>query len=268
MEDQLRPLWEAIDRCAGAVVSLPTGGGLRHFKSRFLRADEAGFWVQSPGDDPLLVEHVIALRQLAGVSFMAGQAKVVFAAGVLERRADFCMDETGEIEALLLKWPEGVRAVQRRSNHRAKVPSTSIASVRAWRLSKYAALRDRPAASAELEVRARDLSIGGIGLLVMPPVVKQPMAGQTIPIPEGPRTAGLSVEQRLRVEIRYEELEILVEGRVCHVRESPDLVQRIGVQFKYRHEAIDGKQILWKLTRVVGHLHREEVRRWRLGLAG
>jgi c-di-GMP-binding flagellar brake protein YcgR len=268
MDEQLRPLWDAIDRSAGAVVSLPTGGTLRHFKSRFLRADGSGFWVQSPGDDPQLADHVIALGQLAGVSFMAGQAKVVFAAQVLERRPDFCNDEQGRIEALLLRWPEGVRAVQRRSNHRAKVPLNSVVSVRAWRMSKYAALRDRPSPSSELDVRARDLSVGGIGLLVMPPPPRQPLAGQTIPQPEPGRTAALAVDQRLRVEVRYEELEILVEGRVCHVNDSPDLVQRVGVQFRYRESAIDGKQILWKLTRIVGHLHREEVRRWRLGLAG
>ena len=268
MDEQLRPIHDAISRSAGAVVSLPTGSGLRHFKSRFLRADDAGFWVESPRADAQLVDHVIALGQLAGVSFMAGQAKVVFAAAVLERQSDFRMDEQGEIEAILLRWPEGVRAVQRRSNHRAKVPANSIVSVRAWRMSKYAALRDRPSPSAELEVRARDLSVGGIGLLVLPPAAKPPLPGQTIPQPEGPRTAGLAIDQRLRVEIHYDELEILAEGRVCHVRESPDLVQRIGVQFKYRQEAIDGKQVLWKLTRIVGHLHREEVRRWRLGLAG
>jgi hypothetical protein len=77
----------------------------------------------------------------------------------------------------------------------------------------------------------------------------------------------LTPDTRLRITVSFGQNECLLEGRVRHIRPTPDKSLRVGVQFKKLEDDLDGRQTLSRLTSIVGELHREEVRRVRLGVA-
>jgi hypothetical protein len=68
------------------------------------------------------------------------------------------------------------------------------------------------------------------------------------------------------VSLQYEEVEVLLEGRVRYASATPDQSLRVGVQFKGLQRDVEGRQNLSKLNHIVGQLHRIEVRSMRLAL--
>ena len=111
---------------------------------------------------------------------------------------------------------------------------------------------DRPLAAQEVECELRDLSTGGMGLT---------FRGKDSEPPK------VSTEDRLRIELTHSGDKILLEGRMRHPTAPKKETQfRAGIQFKALENNLDGRQILAQLTRIVGELQREEVRRLRLGL--
>jgi c-di-GMP-binding flagellar brake protein YcgR len=244
-------LREAIVRNSAAVMSLPSAGMLRHFKSRFLAVVDDGFWIESVPQHAGLVDELIAKELLAGVAFKSGQTKIIFASRVLRRDPQYRLNRELMVEAMLLRYPEKIKAVQRRANYRVMIPSTCEISIRVWKIPEHWMLRDKPSATMEMPVRMRDLSTGGTGLLV-PPKDGQPVQ--------------LVADARLRMVLGYAGYEALVEGRVQHLKATPDKSLRVGVQFKKLEDDLDGRQTLSRLTSIVGTLHREEVRRLRLGV--
>jgi c-di-GMP-binding flagellar brake protein YcgR len=156
------------------------------------------------------------------------------------------------VEALLIKHPGEVKAVQRRSNYRVRVGPDSELTVRIWRIADAADLRHIPVAAQKIEAGLRDISIGGMGMIV----------------PKGDVPLKLLVDERLRIEFTNPEQSLILEGRVRYLpAPNPDGTTRVGVQFKKLEDDMNGRQILAELTRIVGLLQREEVRRMRLGLA-
>ena len=102
-------------------------------------------------------------------------------------------------------------------------------------------------------ISVRDISIGGLGVMLLPKADEPPKA--------------ISGE-RLRLSLRYREYEELVlEGRMRYMPPagSPTPI-RCGIQFKKLENNLEGRQALAALTRIVGELQREEVRRTRLGI--
>lgn len=87
-----QPLYDAVARRAGLVLSVPAPDGLRHYKSHFLADEPTGVWVESVGE-PALLDVLIARRQFVGVSFRAGDALHVFAAPLLARQPALCLGE-------------------------------------------------------------------------------------------------------------------------------------------------------------------------------
>src|SRR5215218_8460453 len=140
-------LTDAIARNSAIVLSLPSAGMLRHHKSRFLAEDAAGFWIESAADDRMLIDNLIAAQTPVGISFRAGPQKVSFAVPMLQRTAEFKMNATTSLEALQLSFPADVKAVQRRSNYRVRVPSDCELFLRAWRVPEHFILGDKPMAS-------------------------------------------------------------------------------------------------------------------------
>ncbi len=59
-EASLDLLREAIAQRAGAVISLPVGGGLRHFKTRFVGEENDAFLVEPVAAELPELERVIA----------------------------------------------------------------------------------------------------------------------------------------------------------------------------------------------------------------
>ena len=245
-------LLDAIARNAGIVLSLPSAGMLRHHKSRFLSETAGGFYVESVPDEAMLVDSLIVSQQPAGISFKNGHLKVVFAAPVRRREPGYSINATTQVEALMVSFPSEIKAIQRRNNYRVKIPAGSELSARVWRIPQHAYLGDRPMAAQEIACELRDISTGGVGLS---------FKGKE----GGP--AKVSTEDRLRIELTTAGGKILVEGRMRHpVEPTKENQFRAGVQFKALENNLDGRQILAQLTRIVGELQREEVRRFRLGL--
>lgn len=247
-----KPLREAIARNAGIVLSLPSAGMLRHNKSRFLGECEEGFWVESIPAEAVLIDALVASQQPAGISFKSGVNKVIFTTPLIRRQEKFQVNATTVLEAILLKEPGEVKAIQRRSNYRVAVPKDAEVLVRLWRIPERAVLRDRPMAAQELQVQIRNLSLGGMGCTIFgkdgnPPII--------------------SNVDRLRIQITAKNHSMLIEGRMKYPAERPKTdVVRAGLQFKALENSIEGRQTLATLTRIVGELAREEVRRLRLGI--
>lgn len=246
-------LKQAIARNSAVVLSLPSAGILRHHKSRFLAETADGFVLESiPGEQALIVE-LIEQKKPVGVSFKSGVTKVVFTTPISRLDPAYSINATTTLPALFLSAPAQVKAVQRRTNYRVAVPTDCELSARVWRISKNAHIKDRPMAAQQLGCTLRDISLGGLG------VTFQGNEG------EPPK---VTTEDRLRIELSYGDTNLLLEGRMCHARQLPDSpMLRAGVQFKALQNDIEGRQAIARLTRIVGELQREEVRRHRLGVA-
>lgn len=245
-------LLDAIARSAGAVLSLPHGDTLRHHKSRFLSESPSGFWVAAAPGEHRLIESLIASQQPAGISFRAGHLKVVFASPIQRRDPVYRASTATSIDALLLSFPSEIKAVQRRTSYRVAVPPASAIVARVWRIPPDAYLPARPPASQELGCEIRDLSAAGIGLTLRG---------------AGGQPPGISGADRLRIELTHAGGKMLLEGRMKYPLEAPaEETVRAGVQFQPLPDSKAGRQAKAQLTRIVGELQREEVRRVRRGL--
>lgn len=249
--DRFQSLTDAIARNAGVVLSLPSAGMLRNHKSRFLAEAPDGFWVEaSPREGPL-VDSLILSQIPAGVSFKVGPLKVVFSAILLERNPAYRINALVEVGAVRLAMPSEVQVIQRRNNYRVRILPDDGLTVRTWRIAEQANLVDRPMHAQEVACELHNLSLGGMGVT---------FRGQD---GEPPR---ISTQDRLRIEFSHGEVKMLVEGRMRHPFTAPRKPEfSAGVQFHGLQDGIEGRQILAQLTRLLGVLQREEVRRLRLG---
>jgi hypothetical protein len=255
-DQQQQTLRDAIARKAGAVVSFPAAdAALHHHKTRLLAAQDEGFWIQSPADDRELIETLMASGQTIGLSLRAAAIKIVSASMILQFRAGERNTASGAAatpDALLLAWPSQVIAIQRRADFRVTVyPGTGV-TARAWRIPNHHYLPERPPTAALLDMTLRNLSLGGIGVIY-------------VPAREGPE---LEPDQRLRVIINHPGGELLIDGRVKHVRPTIDDELNLGIQFKKLEDEIEGRQTRAALTQIIGQLQRDEIRRARLAKEG
>jgi hypothetical protein len=243
---------EAVTRNTGVVFSLPSAGLLRHHKSRFLAHDDEGFWIEGIPSEGVLIDSLIQTGQPAGISFKNGIMKVMLASPILRREPAFRINASLTVEAVLLKTPQEIHMTQRRSNYRVRLSEESELSVRVWRINATARLKDRPYAHMEIRNTIRDISLGGVGLNLI---------GQDGQPPK------ICDQDRLRIQINYRVFNIVVEGQARHLAKTDDpSVLRAGIQFAAMDKDIEGRQALAVLTKIVGEMQREEIRRHRLGL--
>jgi c-di-GMP-binding flagellar brake protein YcgR len=245
-------LREAIARNAAMVLSLPSAGMMRHHKSRFLADDADGFWVESCAAERLLIDQLVQSQEAVGISFKSGTSKVVLATTLIGRQAEYHLNAQTVVEALHVRFPAELKAIQRRNNYRVRVRPDDELKVRVWRIATAARLQDRPMAKQELRAEVRDISLGGVGVILY---------GE-----EGdpPR---VTTEDRLRIELAFHEGTLLLEGCMVYPPAIParDAV-RVGIRFESLQNGLEGRQASAKLTRIVGELQRDEVRRFWLGL--
>jgi hypothetical protein len=73
---------------------------------------------------------------------------------------------------------------------------------------------------------------------------------------------------RLRIQLNYQDHDLLMEGRLREPQSTPqqDAI-RSGIRFKLMQDDLEGRQTMATLTRIIGELQREELRRLRIGLA-
>lgn len=250
---QAHLLDEAIARNCGLVISYPSAGMLRHHKSRFLGESEEGIWVESPAKEAALADSLIQSGRPAGCSFRHGVNKVVFAAPLLRRDPSYRVNSEVSVEAVLLRRPTEIKAVQRRATYRVSVPEDFELAVRIWRIGREANIKDRPMSASEVPCRLLNLSIGGIGVML-----------------ENRDDHSLAIHpaDRLRIELSHAGESLIMEGRLRYPQQKiRDRACRAGIQFLALQDDIEGRRITAILTRLTGELQRLELRRFRLGLA-
>jgi c-di-GMP-binding flagellar brake protein YcgR len=244
---------QAIARNSAAVLSLPSAGMFRHHKSRFLNETAEGVWLESIPGERLLIEGLITDGQPCGISFKSADQRVSFTAKVLKIDPQYRINDSTSVPAVLIGKPANVKAVQRRNNYRVKVTADSTLSMRLWRIAENFYLTNKPPRAAELAISLRDISVGGAGLILLP------QDGQPPKILAG---------ERVRVAIKQgENDEFIIEGRMRTIRPGENQTVYTGVQFTKLQDGVEGRQFLSELTKIVGALQLEEVRRRRLGLS-
>jgi len=246
-------LSQAIARNSAAVLSLLSDGVFQHHKSRFLDETAEGIWLESIAAEQPLIQSLIAEGQPCGVSFKQADQKAIFTAKALRLATEYRINEKTVLPAVLLARPNAVKVAQWRQNYRVRVPADFELSVRVWQIPEHFYLTDKPPRTAELALKVRDLSAGGIGVTLLPQEGKPP---------------AILAGQRLRVAIKYGAgEELIVEGRIRTIRDGDDQSICTGVQFLKLQDGLEGRQALSELTKIVGALQLEEVRCRRMGIA-
>jgi c-di-GMP-binding flagellar brake protein YcgR len=200
----------------------------------------------------VLIEELIGSRQPCGVSFKSGDLKVVFAAAVNECNTSYRLNAATVVEALLLEYPAEIKAVQRRASYRVHVPEDAGIAVKIWRKPPHALLEDLPLAVQAVTARLRELSTGGMGVVLNGNRGERPK---------------INADDRLRIQITHRAHDLLLEGMLRHALERIDNSSvRAGIQFQPLTSDMRCRQTLAGLTRIVGDLQRTEVRRHRKGI--
>jgi c-di-GMP-binding flagellar brake protein YcgR len=246
-------LREAVARNAGIVLSLPSLGMLRHYKSRFLAEVDGQIIVESAPAEFHLIDELIANATNVGISFKSGPTKVVFGSPITERIDDWRMNDNATIHALRMQWPGAIQSIQRRSNYRVRVGADAELTARVWRIAPRKPLADVPPTAAEIPAQLLNLSTGGMGV--------------TLSAPED-EPLRIDPADRLRVEITFVERKILMEASLRHPQKVPKDAKtlRAGLEFSDMQSNIDGRQTEALLNKIIGELQRAEVRRARLGM--
>jgi c-di-GMP-binding flagellar brake protein YcgR len=158
----------------------------------------------------------------------------------------------GTVEALLLRFPTAVRSIQRRKSFRVPVDGTTGLEAKVWTMSGTASLREKPVASREISCDVRDISVGGIGLLI------RGAAGRPPAVASG---------DRIRVQLTLGRTVVLLEGQLRYPpRATKDSTFRAGVQFLSFGESKEDRAASAELGKIVNQLQRELIRRKKLGL--
>ncbi len=252
MSDQFELLYHAIERNTSVVLLLPLSGLEKPHRSRLLSIGDEGVLLESVPGQAEAIDELIRVEQPVTVSFRAGAQNVEFAGAILRRFRGYRLNATTQIEALLLRRPTAVRAVQRRSDYRVSVPHDSGIQFKFWRLAEQANLLDDPAVNTLMDIDVRDFSAGGCG-------------GTWKRRKDDPRIAVVG-NQRLRVEIDGGQAgKALLEARLRFLDplHAPEL-RHVGVQFTINDSNFQDRHTVVLLNKLVGELQRTELRRQRI----
>jgi c-di-GMP-binding flagellar brake protein YcgR len=252
-DKNLHLLNEAIDRNVGAVLSLPSAGLLYHCKTRFLGQFDGNILLEAPAGHAALIAELVSRGAHSGVCFRNGVHKVIFTSPIVRVETQFRISAEVKIDVLLVAFPTEAKAIQRRNNYRASVSDASGISLKVWRIPPKASLHERPMPSQEIKTELVDLGVGGVGVKLIgkddgPPVIDE--------------------ADRLRLELKAENQSWLLEGKMRPRTGEPRGNTIVtGIQFKKLEQDMEGRRTLAQITRIVGELQRQEVRRSRNGPA-
>jgi hypothetical protein len=253
MPDNIDMLRDAAARNLAAVLSLPSAGMLRHHKSRFLGELHGGFLMEAPANEGPLIDALIIDKQPCGVSFRNGVYKVMFASPLRQIQRGWQLGSGTLVDALLLETPSQIKSMQRRSNYRVEIPNDSGLAIRVWRIGDRAYIKEQPMSAQEIKTELRDISTGGVGVRFI---------GKDGELPK------ITPDDRLRIQLAVRDLKLIIEGRMRPPTKPPENgIVITGIHFKKLENDLEGRQTAAQLTRIVGELQREEIRRTRLGLA-
>jgi hypothetical protein len=225
---------------------------VRNFKTRFLDESPEGLWVQLTPDAGEVLRQAAETDTTLAISFTNGTQRVSIATRIVQIDQAHQINAHTTMAAVLVERPQKVVALQRRNSYRVAVLTGSDLQVRIWSIAERAQLTDRPLVAQEVKVTPRDISMGGIGI--------------TLACTDATRR--LVANQRLRVQITFLDQELLMEARLRTRPVPPGAAEmRAGIIFKKLEQDVVGRRNLATLTRIIGQLQREEIRRVKLGLA-
>jgi c-di-GMP-binding flagellar brake protein YcgR len=181
------------------------------------------------------------------VSFHVNNRRISFATTVIKLDDAYQFNATMKVPAFLVAPAKEIKAVQRRSAYRVQVPQDSDLIVRVLKITEHAHVNDRPPPSQQVNLTVHDISIGGLGVLVEQTDAEHKLISG----------------QRLRVELTYNEAEIVLDARLRCGPDSDKKAMHAGVVFKKLESDVEGRQKLASITKIVGELSRAEVRRMR-----
>jgi len=241
---KLNQLTDVVGRNAGLVLSFPSSAGLSHHKSKFLSEDAAGIWVQAP-ESTETIDLAIKAKSPIGVTFKRDNVRQVFASTLQRFDPSYQLPDGAKTPAVQIAAPSEVKAVQRRNNYRAQILPESGLTLDCWIITRHADLKERPLPSQRVKLEVRDISLGGAG------VILQPVPGKPAPI---------TVEDRLRIQVKLNGLELLVEGRV----RTPDSVAvgviRTGIRFYFLDDGVDERLKVSQLAKIIAQLELKQVK--------
>lgn len=242
-------LRNAVDRGSAMVLTLPSGGMVRHYKSRFLGLDPAGIWVEADACENGLLAALLADGKPVGCSCKLGPEKLKFVSPIVRVEPAFVVMPGTNVFAILIKHPAHVVLQQRRNDYRVRLTPDDEVTAQVWQIAEHVYLSDRPPAKQLLGIELRDLSIGGVGFVAVPKHGEPPRVAEGV---------------RLRVNLSTQGSSMLVEARVVFaMADDATLKVQCGAAFAHLERDVEGRQKLAWLAKVVGQLQREEVRRMR-----
>lgn len=237
------PLSDAISRGAGLVMSLPLSAGLTHHKSQFLSEEPGGVWVRVP--DAGLVDQVIGNQASVGVTFKTENVRRIFVTRILRREANHPLPHGGCTDAVMLAHPGEIKSVQRRSHYRVRILPGSGLTFDCWIITRHADLKERPLPSQRVKLELRDISLGGAGIILLP---------------SNGKPGGLSFDDRLRVQVKLNGIELLVEGRVRAPDSVIDGAVKTGIRFHFLDDGVDARLKVSQLARIIAQLELQQVK--------
>lgn len=188
------------------------------------------------GADAAMIDGLIASQAPVGVTCRQGETKLMFAVPIASRTDD----------ALVLRVPDDVQAIQRRSSYRIRIPQYCDLKVTAWKIAEDTDYTRKVPASAEVPLELRDISTGGLGIVLLPRDGKPPE---------------MILDQRLRVSLNWNEIDILLEARLRLPKSvDPAHPYRCGIVFVMNEKDTTSRQNLIQLDKIISNLQREEAR--------
>jgi len=235
-------LSSAVARHAAIVLCLPTSGLIRHFRTKFLCEDTDGIWVELVTAADSQLQELIAGQHLVAGSFHAGNNRITFLTTLVRVDPTYRLNDQLAVPAVCLRRPSDYRAIQRRDAYRVSVPADSELKVELWTIAEDADLNASPAAEKQLKAEIRDLSTGGIGVVLQKSA--EPIAAGT----------------RIRCEIKLQELGVLLQGRLRLEASAADAsVSMAGVMFDNLEIDVKGRETLDTLGRMIQQLQRTQL---------
>ncbi|HEY1628875.1 MAG TPA: hypothetical protein VGF52_03385, partial [Tepidisphaeraceae bacterium] len=219
----------------------------------FLGTIQEGIWIEVVAGSEEALKALLADQKPLKVCFQTATRLVNFPAKGIRFEPEHRINKETVVAAILVEHPQEIKNVQRRNTYRVHVAADAELGAKMWSIPEHVHLNDRPMAVTEIAFELADISIGGIGIRLPAPA-------------EGQKQTRIVKDQRLRVEMNFNDQKILFDGRF---RPPPPTakVQTAGVVFKNLEADMEGRQKLAVLTKIVAELQREEVRRARVDAA-
>jgi c-di-GMP-binding flagellar brake protein YcgR len=236
---------QAVDGQGEAVASICHNEQTHLFDARFMKRGERSFCFQISNWPDSLPTGGAASGLKVSFEFATNGRGATFETDVQSIERIQAPDGTA-IAVACCSEPADLNLSQRREHFRTPVPPGAPVSVVVWKIPPFWVLRDRPKPSQQLRVELMDISTGGICLNILPHR-KEPQS--------------VAKGDRLRIEMRFEDSEAILDGQVVHWSEvTPEQCQLVGVGFRKLDGTIEGRRGLFLIERAIAALQRLSIK--------